>query len=386
MIRAVLLASAGLVLASCSERRAGGSTGVETTNGVMAILVHDSLDLPAIAARVVARPADWRNGEPLPTDSLLLEGTTDSTGKAVFDDLPAGAWRFEMIQGRWAAQFLGRSSSESVTNRIRLQRMGSLRGKVAPFSRVVLVGLRHSTVSDSMGDFRMDSLPSGTVDIRTPHDGARAYANIPVASTVNAPPLRTDPLGTTILDDFQDGDTRMRFAPVTGGGWWYVSAAAGMVITPEGVTTGPYLGVRTDSLTQERTFRIDTRRDTATNPWTEVGFDLGSSRANLTGLEALLLRARGAGTWSLRVRSLDGAGTVHLWQKSIRLDSAWTSWRLPVDSLVHGKLRWDAFAASTLARTTSLSLQSLEDGWIEFDEIGLDGPSPDNIWPGVVMP
>ena len=386
----ILVAMAALgalgAFTSCADRQAGGSTGVETTNGVMAILVHDSLDLPAVAARVVARPADWQEGEPLPVDSQLLEGRTDSAGRAVFPDLPAGPWRFEMSQGRWAAQFLGKPSSESVTNRIRLQRMGTLRGKVSPFVRVLLVGLRHSTVSDSSGAFRIDSLPPGTVDIRTPHDGARGYAGIPAAGTATAPTLRTDPPGITILDDFQDGDSRMRFAPVTGGGWWYVSAAAGMVVTPEGVTAGPYLGVLTDSVTKARTFRIQTRRDTAVNAWTELGFDLGSTRANLTGLEALLLRARGEGSWSLRIRTQDASGAVFLWQKSVRLDSTWTSWRLPADSLVYGKLAWDASAVATLTRTSSVSLQSLGEGWIEIDEIGIEGPSPDKIWPGVVMP
>lgn len=371
---------------SCADRQAGGSTGVETTNGVMAILVHDSLDLPAVAARVVARPADWMEGDPLPVDSQLLEELTDSTGRAVFPDLPAGPWRFEMSQGRWAAQFLGKPSSESVTNRIRLQRMGTLRGKVSPFVRVVLVGLRHWASSDSSGSFRIDSLPPGTVDIRTPHDGARGYAGIPAAGTATAPVLRADPAGTTILDDFQDGDSRMRFAPVTGGGWWYVSAAPGMVVTPEGVTAGPYLGVITDSLTKARSFRIDTRRDTAANPWTELGFDLGSSRANFTGLQALTIRARGEGTWSLRIRTLDAAGAVFLWQKSLRLDTAWTSRKIPADSLVYGKLTWDATAVATLSRTTSVSLQSLGEGWIEIDELGIEGPSPDKIWPGVVMP
>lgn len=385
MMRAAVAGLVALALTSCADRQAGGSTGVETTNGVMAILVHDSLDLPALAARVVARPADWQEGQPLPVDSLLLEASTDSTGKAVFRDLPAGPWRFEMSQGRWAAQFLVRPSSESVTNRIRLQRMGALRGTIAPFSRVLLVGLRHSAISDSTGAFRLDSLPPGTVDIRTPLDGARGYVNIPVAATVNAPVLRADPVGTTILDDFQDGDSRMRFAPVTGGGWWYVSAAAGMTVTPEGVTAGPYLAVLTDSVTKARTFRIEALRDTATNPWTELGFDLGSSRADLTGLGFVQARVRGSGIWSLRLRTLDAAGTVYLWQKSIRLDSSWTSWRVPVDSLVNGKLRWDAVAASTLSKTTSFSFQTLGEGWIELDEIGLEGPSPDKIWPGVVM-
>lgn len=383
---AVFAALSGmLALTSCADRLAGGSTGVETTNGVMAILVHDSLDLPALAARVVARPADWQEGQPLPTDSLLLEAYTDSTGKAIFRDLPPGPWRFEMSQGRWAAQFLVRPSSESVTNRIRLQRMGALRGTIAPFSRVLLVGLRHSTISDSSGAFRIDSLPAGIVDIRTPHDGARGYAGIPVAGSASAPVLRADPPGTTILDDFQDGDSRMRFAPVTGGGWWYVSAAPGMVVTPEGVGAGPYLGLLADSLTKARTFKIDTRRDTATNPWTELGFDLGSSPANFTGLQALTIRARGEGAWSLRIRTLDASGAVFLWQKPLRLDSAWTSWNIPADSLVYGKLRWDAAAVATLSRATSVSLQTLGEGWIEIDELGLEGPSPDKIWPGVVM-
>jgi len=380
-MRILSLLALGSALSGCADRTAGGSTGVETTNGLLAVAIHDSMGDPVSGALVRLRPAAWKPGTALPADSARLEGWTDSLGVARFEALGSGLWRGEARKSGWSVQFLDTSLPADRARTLPLHRMGSLVGRCAPRAFVVVTGLDHSTWADANGDFRMDSLPAGLVDLRTPEDGARVYASVAPGGVRRTSPMAADPAGGTLLDDFQDGDSRMRFGPATGGGWWYVAAGTGMAVSPAGSKDNPVLAVVTDSVTGARWFGLEARRDTATWPWWETGLDFGAG-ADLSTATAFVFRMRSTASMNLRLRCRQGDSLAG-WETILPARTSWTEVRIPVSQF---RSNGAPPTASALARTAALAFQTTIDGRLEVDDVRIEGASPGRIWPGLVMP
>lgn len=371
-----------LSLLGCADTRsAGGSTGVETTNGVLAVSVRDSAGSPLAGVLVRLRPASWKPGAALPSDSTQLEGWTDSLGVARFTALGSGLWRGEARGSGWSAQFLDTARPADRTRVLALQRMGSLVGRCAPRAFVVTAGLSHWTWADDHGDFRMDSLPSGLLDVRTPQDGARVYATVAAGASRKTAPMAADPADGTLVDDFQDGDSRTRFGAAAGGGWWYVSAGSGMTVLPAGSIGSPALAVATDSVTGNRWFGVDIRRDTAVWPWWETGLDFGPG-ADFSTATAIVLRIRSTAAVNLRLRCRLGDSLAG-WETSLPARPDWTEIRVPLSQL-RGK--GAPPTTSALARTAAIAFQTTLDGRLDVDDLRIEGVPPWRMWPGLVMP
>lgn len=371
----------GLVLLGCADRTAGGSTGVETTNGVLAVAVLDTAGRPLGGASVRLRPASWKPGMALPADSASLEGWTDSLGVARFVAPSSGLWRGEARMSGWSVQFLDTTCPADRLRTLGLRRMGSVTGRAAPNSFVVATGLEHSTWSDDRGDFRLDSMPAGLVDLRTPHDGARVYAVVDAGTVRRSPPMASDPLGGALLDDFQDGDSRMRFGQATGGGWWYVAAGSGMIVSPAGSAANPTLAIKTDSVTGQRWLGLEVRRDTAAYPWWEIGLDFGPG-ADLSMATAVAMRILNTAPVNLRLRCRLGDSLAG-WETNIPAHTSWTEVRIPLSQL---RGNGAPPTTSALARTSAIALQTTLDGRLELDDVRIENAPPWKMWPGLVMP
>jgi hypothetical protein len=368
---------------ACSDRLAGGSTGVETTNGLLAVNVTSS-NGAAAGARVVARPSGWKPGQILPLDSSALEQRTDSAGNATFTNLPAGLWTLEARLSGTAVLLRDSARASATPHAMKLVPMGSLVGRTIPNTPVVLVGLSHSTKSDSNGVFRFDSLPAGIVEVRSLADGARAYPQIVSGKPVDAGNLSADPQGGTLLDDFEDGDNRHRFAMAIGRSWWYASSATGVNLAPTGASTDLSKAIATDSVTSNKYLHLSFRNDSATTPWIETGTDLVG--ADLSGMTALVFRIRGNVGLNVWLRVNNGT-SVSGWGASIVPTSSWTEVRIPRESFASSGIPLDSATAKTLLeKVNQLAWQTNQVGWFDLDDIRFEGASPAGIWPASVMP
>lgn len=370
----------GLVLCGCADRSAGG-TGVETTNGVFALIVRDSSGAIVEGALVRLRPADWKPGDALPLDASRLQASTDSSGRAVFQPLPAGLWRGEAIHLGRASQILDTSRPGDRSRSATLAKTGSVRGKAPAGSIVATIGLEHSTRTDSAGAWRLDSIPAGTLDIRCLSNGARVFVRLDAGASVTAPSLTADPQGSTLLDDFQDGDSRHRFGLPIGSGWWYVSAGTGMSIAPEGAREHPDRAVAADSASGARWLSVSTVDDSATWPWMEIGVNLGD--ADLSQVGTIVAKMRGDVAVNVSIRVFDGDSVVAWSGVQVKPNATWNDFRIPVFALRHGG---NAAVESTYRHSTAIAFQTAQAGTLAIDDLRLEGAPPWRIWPGLVMP
>ena len=163
ILGAVLLASCG------NDRLAGGSTS-ETTNG-LAVLVLDSSGNPAARVRLRLRPLDYLQGEAPATSNPscgIIDTATNDSGVAI---LPKGvpAVHLEAFGATGSVQAVIDSGVRGIV--VRLVAVAKVRGKVnlRPGSgpaRIQARGLEHSVWTDSVGAFKLDSLPPGKIRLR----------------------------------------------------------------------------------------------------------------------------------------------------------------------------------------------------------------------------
>jgi Carbohydrate binding domain (family 11) len=352
-----------LALWGCSERVAGGTTGVETTNGIR-VLRPDGAPAPGSSVRL--RPARWLSGDALPFDTATLSGITGSDGRMVSRTPLSGIWRAEALATNLAAQALDSGAEETI---LQLTAYARLTGHSAPRDTVRLAGLDRRTVADSTGRFRFDSLPSGVLDA-VDENGRHSWIDLEPGDSASAGILRTDSTGSLLLDDFEDGDLRHRWAPRVGGGWWYATHDTTVTSTGNAVES---LGGDSGKA-YAASYVFDTSRSYA---WANFGVSLGNpDTIHLEGLSAVSFRARGIGRVGVSLAA--PTGRMEAW---IDLSSTWQTVRIPLDSF---KIASGSSASSTrgsiLASVGSLSWQLLASGEIHLDDIRLEGVTAQSAW------
>lgn len=375
----VLGAIGALLLASCgSDRIAGRPGGDQTENGILA-RVLDPSGSPVVGARLVAHPASWTATDSAATRTEVgITAWTDASGRALLP-LDPGRWRIEILSAGRRAQFgttVGTGIQDAGSHRLSLP--GGLHGIAAsPGAWVAVRGLAHAVRADSLGRFHLDSLPAGAIEVVDLGEG-RAWATAIPGTTVDCGVLATDSVGQILLEDFEDGDSRHRRAPLTGGGWWYVATSDSVVATP---AIGEFWrGILRDSSSGNRHLRVRFDFSSAgANPWAEVGVQLGAltaSATDLSRLESLRFGLLGSGTVSVRFNSrLTGRLVAH-----VVASPSWKEVRIPLDSFrLEG-----ADSATTprgfLEQSTSLSWEILGTGEIGLDDIRLQGLAATEAW------
>jgi len=143
------------LLAGCGADRLAGGNSTEADNALTGFVI-DSLGRPAVGARVTAMPS--RSVEA----SQRRETTTDG----------AGAWRLPAGDGTWMVEVQGEGlraatvgSAGTLPPRLVLARPASLSGRarldLPGAVEVAVRGSLHRTRTDSLGRWRLDSLPAG---------------------------------------------------------------------------------------------------------------------------------------------------------------------------------------------------------------------------------
>lgn len=352
-----------ILLMGCSERLADGTTGVETTNGIR-VLRPDGT--PAIGVPVRLRPARWFSGDSLPFDTAFLSGITGSDGRMISRVPLSGIWRAEALASGLAAQGLDSSTGETV---LRLAACANMNGRTVPGITVRLAGLDRRAVADSTGRFRFDSLPSGVLDA-VDENGRHSWIDLEPGDSASAGILRQDSAGTLLLEDFEDEDLRHRWAPRTGGGWWYATQDSGVSNTKSGIET---LGGDSGKA-YTASFTFDPARSYA---WANVGVSLGGpDTIHLEGLAAVSFRARGSG--GVAVNLAAPTGRLDAW---VDLSPTWQTVHISIDSFAIGSgSSASATRASILASASNLSWQLLASGEIHLDDIRLEGVTAQTAW------
>jgi len=347
----------------CSERIAGGTTGVETTNGIR-VLRPDGA--PAAGIPVRLRPARWLSGQALPSDASAFSGVTDSGGRMALRLPASGRWRIEAQTQGLAAQGLDSAAGETL---LRLAPWAGLQGRSAPFDTVGLAGLDRRAVADSLGRFRFDSLPSGMLDA-VGRDGRHGWVALEPESQAQAGTLRSDDSSVLLLDDFEDGNLRHRWAARVGGGWWYATQDSGVTCLQAGVET---LGGDSGK-DYAAAFSFATGSNSA---WANFGVALGNpDTIHLEGLDAVRFRARGNGRVGVYLSS--PSGVLSAW---IDLTSEWGDLRIPIDSFaIASGSPSGATRPSILASVRNISWQFVADGEIHLDDISLEGATARSAW------
>lgn len=278
----------------------------------------------------------------------------------------SGIWRAETSIPDLAAQGLDSGTGETV---LRLAAFAGLTGRSLPGDTVRLAGLDRRTVADAAGRFRFDALPAGVLDA-VGSDGRHGWVTLEPEESASAGVLRLDSAGALLLEDFEDGDLRHRWAPLVGGGWWYATQDSSVTRTAAGLET---LG--SDSGTAyAAAFVFDSAGSYA---WANFGTSLGNpDTIRLDGLTAVSFRARGTGRVGVNLSA--PGGILAAW---IDLPSTWQTLRIPIDSFAIGKgSSASATRLSLLGSASSLSWQLLASGEIHIDDIRLEGVTARSAW------
>lgn len=203
------------LLWGCAEQVSGGGGGIETGNA-LAVRIVDSAGTPARGAQVRILPIGYRSApgnETLPSSAHLT--VADSLGW-VRDTLPLGSLRLEASQGGNGAWWsLDHGSDDQERGPIVLRRKGSVRGKAllpAGTARawIRIPGRPSGVWTDSSGNFRLDSLPPGEIEIEADFLPLTGSTTVRLPSgtqmDVDIAPVTTPSLRDTLfLDALQGG-------------------------------------------------------------------------------------------------------------------------------------------------------------------------------------
>lgn len=184
MMRAWRLALAALpllALLSCTsgEDRVAGGGGVDVEGFTVEGTALSADGSPIPAAKVRLRPWDFRNGGG--AGPAGVAGTeTDALGRFRFPGVDSGRYAMEVDAGAAGAAALA-IDMDGIRKRLSLEARVSPRGALTGFVRddsgravpgasIALLGLDRAAAADSVGAFRMDSIPAGayTVHVRPP--------------------------------------------------------------------------------------------------------------------------------------------------------------------------------------------------------------------------
>lgn len=159
------------LLWGCSERISGGGGGIETGNA-LAVRIVDTASVPVPGAQGRLLPIDFRSAPgDTQSPSALRVAVSDSAGW-IRTSLPRGAWRLEVTRGDvsawWGLELSDRDTV--VPDSLVLRRRGRVHGMAllpqgVARAWVRLPGRAGGTWSDAQGNWSLDSLPAGKLEL-----------------------------------------------------------------------------------------------------------------------------------------------------------------------------------------------------------------------------
>jgi len=369
-----------LGLAGCAglDQSAGGSS-YETENALTGRIVDSSgRGLSGVRIRV-RRPGFVADA---PFDSAL-NTRTDSLGTWSLR-LPAGAWRLEArTRDRGLVLDIPDSARSGALRDTSLLPFGHLRGTASAFARIVSLGLQHQSYADSLGRFRIDSLPAGIHVLRDLSTGAQAFAQLDSRDDSLVGPLRPDTAGQILLDDFEDGNSRNRYGAWLGNGWWWISGASAVQLLPAGIVELPARSLVVDSSGNTSLHFSATFTGNSTSDWAETGVHLGSAPYDLSSLVSVRFRAKGSGALTVRL-VIDGAVAGQSLESTVSLGGGWNDFAIPVAAFQlpswSGSSVDSAGRVAKLRRCTGIAWAFIASGELWLDDVHLIGPSPSVLW------
>lgn len=369
----------GLVLSGCgtgAEPLASGG-GIEIPNGLRVRVVDDSGNpVQGASVRRLAGSA-WaqRLGEGLPV--LLDSARTDASGHALLKGAGSDAWVEVEVGGKGA--------------RVRSADTGDVRATVEPLQvlqgvwpdslalplRIRVPGSSRSCVPAADRSFRLDSLSQGRYSLV-----AQLPSGLHAAGSATLGKLGQEGLDISLdtsgmlIEDFSDGDILFKHADLFGKGYWW--RAADNPLGGMQAVFGPTDLIR--SVVQQEggshlSMRVSMAAMSSKAPWASFGLELGGGYASpkLEAIRAVRMKVRGKGVWSLALNAKGPAG-YELWRMdSLALDTAWTTVRVPRESLRQVEGLVSGESPSAPRRAVTLLFQTTSDAALEVDDLVFEG-------------
>lgn len=373
MSRLWLALLAGIVAGCSSPDRSTGGGGIEIPNGIK-VAVRDSMGRPVVGARVLVLAGDaWVSRLSSGLDPVLDSAWSGSDGDVVVERPAEGVW----IEVHASAGSARLSSRDGSSVHAVLSEPVVLAGTLPPGQPhpdlLRLAGTSLTAVVDDQGRFSFPEAPQGSYALVAQSSDGRSLVGEALLSPQGVERLRLSPDPSSIvLDDFLDGDVDWSLRGLFGPAYWWINAEVprdslfrvfGVTEAIEAVrgdSTGKWLGVQVS-------------KAFLSPAWSNFGLDLGlltGRLPHLGGLTAVRVKVRGRGAWYLKLAT-DSAGRDQSWRADFRVDSTWTTIRIPLDSL-----RDEFLAPRTLGRPYRLRnivFQTQGEGALEVDDLALEG-------------
>lgn len=377
-----LLLGAGLLHGCGDSGTVAGGNGVETGN-YLAVRVTDSVGSP-VAGAMVRRipPSEWAPRVRSGLSPVLDSAPTDASGFARFPKRALGASdRFEAESGSrlgWNEAFGADTFAV---------RLGGTR-----WTELSFAGRAPSSVWAARTSLHA-AVVAGRFGMRLPADVASPLAGLdsggirPVgtASGRGADTVRLAWNPERFLVADFDGDmARTLPGGLAGGGWWYASTDAHLggssAFLPLGAERDLALAqAPAESSWAGRSLRLGYRMDTAfSGRFLTTGFLFGNSSddgRDLSCLDSVVFRARGAGSFGLKLQLPDGLDSL---QTAIpfALSDEWRRYSLPVSSF------WTGGATpALLSRLVGLQFLATSSGELWLDDLELSGCRIQDVYP-----
>jgi len=263
-----------------------------------------------------------------------------------------------------------------------LQSYSKLTGKIpTPFlanTRIEVLGTDLICYPDSYGNFSFDSIPAGVhvVQNSTINDTLRGYAQVGGGATSSTGTLMPESPNYLLLDDFEDGNSQHRFAPISGQGWWYKSSSLGVTITPSTATPVP---LDTTDPIHHSAIHFSVQIDSGSYPWANCGVQIGIKNQgyDLSSVDTLVFWAKGAGNIDVALSLQANADSISSLNASFTLMTSWNRVAIPLDTIRAATL---PNPSAMRNHVTSITWQFSTAGEIWLDDVIFIGASRYDIW------
>ncbi len=365
LTRWLALVALSVAFSGCGTDRLAGGGATETENGIACRILTDSGLVAARAKVVFVRTDTWvadveRDGSP-----QTFSAQADSAGLVRLNELPAGRWAIQServgMQGWKVIQGLPRREDT-----LRLSPRTLIQGKVTGdfVERVWAMGTAWSSPVGDGGRYVLAKAP-GKYSLA----GAAQAPVVPLAYGVSAAgESRTvNPIArrnATVLEDFQDGDSKTTLHAYNGIGNWYLNKDPGSRVFSAFDSTGPdYRG----ALTMQYSLYGPTSYISA-----GISFfnETGYHKLDLSGLDSFCLEVRGNGQMMVYFQEILNPSKVR-YSGEVLIGAIDSTWRRRCLRPSDFGTSWDSLRTNT----TDLSFSPRGGNRLEIRQIEFWGPS-----------
>lgn len=389
-----------LLLASCAKEK---KAGVETTNG-FTVSVQLSDGSPAREARYyLVSQSDWQNRIAQQQSPVLDSGITDKNGLVYLDTLRNGSGLevYAALQSGRIVLHDSMTTEPSLALAPSAQFSGSYVGSA---QYVYLAGTSLSAPVLPDGSFSFSSVPAGTYGVVVQSESTLnldyvADFTAGVGKTVNS---ETPSSSLLVLEDFNDGDRKHRFASATGNPVWFWSSdsVSSLLELPQNAD-GDFRQALTDSTAQAGlSLHIHALvEEGVANRYANIGLNFfgdafpGGPWVNICGMDSLSFSVKGTGSVILQFATPlfeENPGRPTMYGAIITLTEAWQKISLlpeqilPMDGrvTVNGAPTWSEQCAQV--RNLTFTFDGPAEFWL--DDISFAGEAVVQQFEALAMP